>query len=200
MSGGSSLCCGGCSDKGAECAAFAAGRCGHRPLQSSKNRTSFDFHTSNIYRTAIYECRNCYARPKGVRTMVGITITRTTERLVFQARKRYSLPQRLFSPLSFLARQKRMSRRRHPVPSAHPKWARGAKPAPFRRKQNGDSPFGLPPFFYSRSRDKSRFPAARAVFFAVQGRRHRTAAVRSSPVSPPQPRMPEASSRGERPL
>ncbi len=55
-------------------------------------------------------------------------------------------------------------------------------------------------FFYSRSRDKSRFPAARAVFFAVQGRRHRTAAVRSSPVSPPQPRMPEASSRGERPL
>ena len=108
MSGGSSLCCGGCSDKGAECAAFAAGRCGHRPLQSSKNRTSFDFHTSNIYRTAIYECRNCYARPKGVRTMVGITITRTTERLVFQARKRYSLPQRLFFAYFFLTSQKKV--------------------------------------------------------------------------------------------
>ncbi len=113
MSGGSSLCCGGCSDKGAECAAFAAGRCGHRPLQSSKNRTSFDFHTSNIYRTAIYECRNCYARPKGVRTMVGITITRTTERLVFQARKRYSRPQRLFFCILFSDKpEKSMSAKR----------------------------------------------------------------------------------------
>ena len=187
MSGGSSLCCGGCSDKGAECAAFAAGRCGHRPLQSSKNRTSFDFHTSNIYRTAIYECRNCYARPKGVRTMVGITITHTTERLVFQARKRYSRPQRLFFCILF---------------SDKPEKSMSAKRILFRPGANKTETVLLDclRFFYSRSRDKSRFPAARAVFFAVQGRRHRTAAVRSSPVSPPQPRMPEASSRGERPL
>ena len=141
MSGGSSLCCGGCSDKGAECAAFAAGRCGHRPLQSSKNRTSFDFHTSNIYRTAIYECRNCYARPKGVRTMVGITITRTTERFVFQARKRYSRPQRLFFCILFSDKSeksmppeafrtgwcRKMSLRRHPTPFRRRKdMARGA--------------------------------------------------------------------------
>ena len=55
-------------------------------------------------------------RPKGVRTMVGITITRTTERLVFQARKRYSRPQRLFFAYFFLTSQKKVCRRRHPAP------------------------------------------------------------------------------------
>ena len=65
-------------------------------------------------------------RPKGVRTTDGVTTKRTTERIVLSSATALFRVQRLFSPHSFLARQKRMGLRsggdgapNQTAPSAH---------------------------------------------------------------------------------
>ena len=55
----------------------------------------------------------------------ALSVKGTQKQNAFSARQRYFVLQRLFSPHSFLARQKRMGRRRHTAPSAHPKHAAG---------------------------------------------------------------------------
>ena len=111
------------------------GRCPHRPLRVSENRTPCEFHTSNIQRAQtkrlvrrVVRSGNPILRPPEGRSDDGNkTITRTTKRKALQARQRHLRPQRLFSPHSFLARQKRMGRRRHNAPFRRRKdMARGA--------------------------------------------------------------------------
>ena len=68
-----------------------------------------------------------YGRPKGVLTTTHVTTKRTTERIAFSGAKRCFVLQRLFSTHSFLARQKRMGRRRHTALSAHPKCTAGGR-------------------------------------------------------------------------
>ena len=114
------------------------GRCPHRPLRVSENRTPCEFHTSNIQRAQTKRLVRRVVRsgtpilrpPEGRSDDGNKTITRTTKRKAFQARQRHLRPQRLFSPHSFLARQKRMGPRsggddaqNHTAPSAHPKHA-----------------------------------------------------------------------------
>ena len=80
----------------------------------------FDFHTSNIQRAhtkrlarRIVRLGNPIRRPPEGRSDDGNkTITRTTKRKAFPARKRYFVPA-VFSSISFLPRQKRYGRRRH---------------------------------------------------------------------------------------
>ena len=63
--------------------------------------------------------------PEGCSLRDALSVNGTQNQNAFSARQRYFVLQRLFSPHSFLARQKRMGRRRHPAPSAHPKHAAG---------------------------------------------------------------------------
>ena len=63
--------------------------------------------------------------PEGRSLRDALSVNGTQNQNAFSARQRYFVLQRLFSPHSFLARQKRMGRRRHTAPSAHPKHAAG---------------------------------------------------------------------------
>ena len=101
------------------------GRGGHRPLRHSIQRALSEFHTSNIQRARtkqlaryIVRLGNPIGRPPEGRSDDGNkTITRTTKRKAFQARKRYFVLQRLFFAYFFLTSQKKVCRRRHPAPS-----------------------------------------------------------------------------------
>ena len=91
---------------------FLYGRCGHRPLQLSIERTSSEFHTPNIQRAQTerlhgvpcdWEARSG-GRPKGV--PYGTHYRRMVRRskMLFQARKRYFASPAPFSSISFPAR------------------------------------------------------------------------------------------------
>ena len=54
--------------------------------------------------------------PEGRSLRDAPSVNSTQKQYAFSAHKRYFVLQRLFSPHSFLARQKRMGRRRHPAP------------------------------------------------------------------------------------
>ena len=98
------------------CARYA-----EQPLQEER---PFDFHTSNIQRARtkrlarrIVRLGNPILRPPEGRSLRGApSVNGTQNQNAFSARKRYFVLQRLFSPHSFLARQKRMGRRRHSAP------------------------------------------------------------------------------------
>ena len=94
---------------------FLYGRCGHRPLQLSIERTSSEFHTPNIQRAQTerlhgvpcdWEARSG-GRPKGV--PYGTCYRRMVRRskMLFQARQRYFTSPAPFSSISFPARGKR---------------------------------------------------------------------------------------------
>ena len=87
-------------------------------LCTDSGQMLFDFAGTNIYRSEISDSRNSAARPKGVLTTETKRHNAKWNDKPFQARKRDSVLQRLFSPHSFLARQKRMGRRRQLAPPA----------------------------------------------------------------------------------
>ena len=117
-------------------------RYAEQPLQEER---PFDFHTSNIQRAQIKRLVLCIVRlgnpilkpPEGRSLRDVSSVNGTQKQNAFSGRKRYFVLQRLFSPHSFLARQKRMGRRRHP--------------APFRRKKKGDLNEGKNPLLIKRS-------------------------------------------------
>ena len=78
---------------------------------------SFDFHTSNIYRGAIFPYTKLGAPPEGRSLTADVTIARKMSRHAFSRVSAISRPQALFSPPSFLLREKRWCRRRHPASS-----------------------------------------------------------------------------------
>ena len=97
---------------------FLYGRCGHRPLQLSIERTSSEFHTPNIQRAQTerlhgmpcdWEARSG-GRPKGV--PYGTRYRRMVRRskMLFQARKRYFASKRSFLPYLFCHDRKDMAR------------------------------------------------------------------------------------------
>ena len=113
------------------------------------------FHTSNIYRRTIFPYTKLNAPPEG-RSFTGHGFDEwCAEGNAFSARQRYSRPQRLFFAYFFLTSQKKVCRRRHPAPTAHPKCAAGGctppcgakngcrrHPAPADAKnRKGESPF-----------------------------------------------------------
>ena len=125
------------------------GRCGHRPLRPLIKRTFSEFHTSNIQRAQtkrlaryIVRLGNPILRPPEGRSDDGNkTITRTTKRKAFQARKRYFVLRRLFFCILFSDKSeksmppeafrtgwcRKMSLRRHSAPFRRRKdMARGA--------------------------------------------------------------------------
>ena len=92
-------------------------RCARLSLQKGR---SFDFHTSNIQRARTKRLALCIVRsgnpilrpPEGRSDDGNKTITRTTKRKAFQARKRYFVLRRLFFAYFFLTSQKKVCRRR----------------------------------------------------------------------------------------
>ena len=101
------------------------GRTGRPPLQTSWYWKCLDFHTSNIQRARmkrlaqpIVRLGNPIGRPPEGRSLRNArSVNGTQKQNAFSgASARFRVPQRLFSPYSFLARQKRMGRRRHNAP------------------------------------------------------------------------------------
>ena len=101
------------------------------PLQKGR---LFDSHTSNIQRAQMKRLALCIVRsenpilrsPEG-RSDYGRCNDKTHYvTICFSGAKRYKIVPAPFSSISFPARGKRYGRRRHPAPSAHPKWACGA--------------------------------------------------------------------------
>ena len=88
------------------------------PLQEER---PIDFHTSNIQRAQTKRPARRIVRsgnpilwpPEGRSLRDAPSVNSTQKQYAFSAHKRYFVLQRLFSPHSFLARQKRMGRRRH---------------------------------------------------------------------------------------
>ena len=80
-------------------------------LRMDSGQILFNFAGTNISRSRILDSRNSAARPKGVRTTACVTTKRKMERQAFSGAKALFRVQRLFSPHSFLARQKRMGLR-----------------------------------------------------------------------------------------
>ena len=82
-------------------------------------RKPIDFHTSNIQRARTKRHTPCIVRsgnpilwpPEGRSLRDAPSVNSTQKQYAFSAHKRYFVLQRLFSPHSFLARQKRMGRR-----------------------------------------------------------------------------------------
>ena len=101
-----------------------------------------DFHTSNIQRAQTKRPARRIVRsgnpilwpPEGRSLRDAPSVNSTQKQYAFSAHKRYFVLQRLFSPHSFLARQKRMGRRRQSAPFWRKK-ARCVRSGPKRKNQ-----------------------------------------------------------------
>ena len=87
----------------------------------------FDFTGKNICRSRIFRWQKFCGLPEGRSLRDALSVNGTQKKNTFSGATARFRVQRLFSPHSFLARQKRMGRRRHNAPFRRRKdMARGA--------------------------------------------------------------------------